>query len=145
MAAEYIYYISSEVPDEPVDMVTSTVYTIIITNIGDEAGVDLGFYISIPSTMGEVIYPSATTPTENFSEVLYQGGEGYGLSLTQGLTVTTFETGIGDSGTTKIPLVLGSGATLDELAVGASITVDLTVTFKPGTPSETLYVDVVLE
>ena len=95
--------------------------------------------------MGPFEYPSVDTPANNRMEILSHGDGDYGLVIKQGLVETRFKTSQGDTYETRIPLSVGTGDDSDELSVGENTEVTIEITFPPGTPSKTFYVDLVLE
>jgi hypothetical protein len=145
MSAEFIWQQDSISVNEPVTVenVISEVFT--IRNTGDEAGTTLGFYLRLASSDGPFEFPSTESPGTNLVDIVRQGNLGYGLTITQGLFTTRFETGVGDSRTNKIPLIIGTGTNLDEIEINSIIEVTIDLTFEPSLGARNFYVDFVLE
>lgn len=145
MSAEYEIYISSEQIDEPLMIEDGTSVTITITNVGDETGTGIGFYLRNASNLGAIDYPSESSPILNYTDIIEYGNLGYGLTIVQGLNSVIVTTDSGDNFLNKIPLSSGSGTLNDELETGASVDIILSFSLPPATSSKNLYVDFVVE
>lgn len=145
MAAEFTYTQESIEVDEPLLLENTETVSLLVENTGDVAGTSLGFYLRSASTNGSFDYPSVDSPSVNLVDLIKEGNNGYGLVITQGLTSTRFEDGIGDSYDTRIPLVIGTGTLSDEMEVGSSVEIELSLSFDPSISVKNLYIDFVLE
>lgn len=144
MAAEYTIYISGIEADEPVTLELLSGKTLTIKNTGDETGTELGFYLQMASSNGPFEYPSTDSPAVNLNDILSQGNAGYGLTITQGVITTRFTSSVGNSYPSRIPLTVGEGSLGNQLAVNSSCTVELNLTFEPGSTAKSYYVDLIL-
>lgn len=143
MSAKYTYYTSGEEVVEP--KLLTTLVNITITNTGDEAGTDLGFYIKTPSTAGSFDYQATDAPVTNYFDIIKQGDLGFGLVVHQGAEQITIDSENGSNALNKIPLTVGSGVAGNILAVGETISIILSITFSPSYPNKNVYVDFILE
>lgn len=145
MAAEYQIFYASESIEEPFEIENGSSFVFVIENVGDETGTNIGFYIKTPSSLGDVDYPSLDSPALNYEDIISQGNNGYGLTITQGLSTTRIMSGTGDTFLTKIPLTIGSGDNLNQLEPGSSIEVTLEFNLDPTEVSKNLYIDFMVE
>lgn len=143
MSAEFTYYSSGIEIEEP--KLLTALINMTITNTGDEAGTELGFYLRTPSSAGSFDYPATDAPVTNYFDLIKQGDLGYGIVLHQGVNTYTFDSTNGSSALNKIPLVIGSGTSGNIIPVGDSINITLSVSFDPTFDSKTLYIDFVIE
>lgn len=145
MSAEFTFIQSTEEIEEPLEVGTVDSITFTIQNTGDVTGTTLGFYLRQASNDGSFDFPSTDSPAINLVDILKQGDDGYGITITQGLTTTRFQNGTGDRYENRIPLSIGTGADSDQIESSATVEVTIDLEFAPGTSAKTFYVDIVLE
>lgn len=133
---------SSDSLQEPYELIDNDGYIELkLTNVTAATLTTLGFYLKAASSVGDY---SILSPEEMVQYVLDEGDEGRGITINQDGNETIFNNTIGNSSSNKIPLIVGSGLSSDEIESNAYVIIAIKINLDV-TAAQYIYYDIVLE